>query len=91
LSAELVPLNPAPTPAVPAVQATDMYAALLSDARKETTRPGRDQVVGDLTDFLGLGDRSAACSLFVGGRLRSGRWRLPSQPDTRAEPTPDGI
>jgi hypothetical protein len=67
MSAELVPLNPAPTPALPAVRPTDLYAALLADARKEPTRRGRDQDVGDLAGFLGLGDRAAACSLFVSG------------------------
>lgn len=67
MGAELVPLTPPSTPALPTVQSTDMYAALLADARKETTRRGRDQDVADLAGFLGLGDRAAACSLFVSG------------------------
>lgn len=57
---------PAPAPAPPsAVRPGDMYAALLADARKPTTRRAREQDAGDLARFLGAPDEAAACALVV--------------------------
>lgn len=74
MTTDLVPLTaisdvPAMTslPALPQVRAADLYAALLADARKPTTRRAREQDAAELARFLGLGDPSAACALVVAG------------------------
>jgi integrase/recombinase XerC len=73
MSTELVPLNftlvtafPT-TQNLPAVQAIDLYAALLADARKPTTRRAREQDIADLARFLVCPDPSQGCALFLAG------------------------
>jgi integrase/recombinase XerC len=78
-AAALVPIPAGPDPAPPAVASpppvrpADLFAALLADARKPTTRRAREQDVGDLArflrdgGFLGEPDPSAACALLVSG------------------------
>ena len=74
MSTELVPLDlvaPLPaiptTPQLPIVRLTDLYSALLADARKPTTRRAREQDIADLARFVGCPDPSAACVLFLEG------------------------
>jgi integrase/recombinase XerC len=78
LSTELVPLSldldPVPAvptvatvPVLPVVGALDLYAALLADARKPTTRRAREQDAADLTRFLATVGPAEACALFVVG------------------------
>ncbi len=77
MSTELAPISAAALlppdhfadgiPALPTVGATDLYAALLADAHKPTTRRARVQDAADLARFLGTADPSAACILLVSG------------------------
>jgi integrase/recombinase XerC len=64
--AAIVPALPT-TQNLPAVRSIDLYAALLADARKPTTRRAREQDAADLARFLDLPDPAAACALFVAG------------------------
>jgi integrase/recombinase XerC len=73
MSTELVPLNFTlvtaftTTQNLPAVRPIDLYAALLADARKPTTRRAREQDIADLTRFLVCPDPAEACALFLAG------------------------
>lgn len=59
------------TPAIRRVGVQDLYAALLADAGKETTRRAREGDVRDLGRFLGQPDASLVCAqLVAGGRGR---------------------
>ena len=65
---ELVPLPPARAPALagtPAVAITNLYAALLADARSQRTHRARVQDVADLARFLGTADPEAAAAAVV--------------------------
>src|SRR5689334_16855799 len=68
MAGDLVPIEPqAPLPAIPQVRAVDLYAALLADARKPTTRRAREQDVAWLAGMLGAPTPSAACAMVVSG------------------------
>jgi integrase/recombinase XerC len=54
-----------PPPALPCVRETDLYAALLADARTDNTRAARAYDVAVLRQFLGVSDPSAACALLI--------------------------
>lgn len=69
---ELVPIetNPPTVPAIPelpTVQVTDLYAALLADARSPATRLARVQDLTDLGHFLGRVDGAAAVAGVIAG------------------------
>lgn len=74
MTTDLVPLGPENPPAVPAaaVRAADLYAALLADAKKPTTRRAREQDAADLARFLGAPGPSAACAAVVAGGAPQG-------------------
>lgn len=77
MSTELVhvPAPAPPPPALPdppAVRPADLFAALLADARKPTTRRAREQDATDLARFLGAAGPAEACvSLVAGGAPRA--------------------
>lgn len=54
-------------PEVPAVRSIDLFAALLADSKKPTTRRAREQDATDLAKFLHAVDPAAACAAFVSG------------------------
>lgn len=65
---ELVPVVPAiAIQQLPNVRAQDLYAALLADAKKPTTRRAREQDVGDLVRFLNAPGPAEACAAFLAG------------------------
>jgi integrase/recombinase XerC len=65
---ELVPIDPTPTiPALPKVAPSDLYAALLAEARVATTEKGRKQDVAELARFLGMKPGPACTALVIGG------------------------
>ena len=70
MNSEIVPAPRPSTPAIaeaPGVSAADLYAALLADAKKETTRIARVRDVADLARFLGLADPELATAALVAG------------------------
>jgi integrase/recombinase XerC len=72
MATELVHLPaPAPPPPglpdAPAVRPAEMFAALLADAKKPTTRRAREQDATDLARFLGAPGPAEACAAVVAG------------------------
>lgn len=63
----VVPTPPAlPAIAITRVAPTGLYAALLADARKDTTRRAREKDIGDFARFLAT-TPELACAAFVSG------------------------
>lgn len=60
---EILPASSGPT----AVGGSDLYAALIADAKKPTTRRARVQDVGDVGRFLGSPSPEATCCALVAG------------------------